>query len=154
LTNPLLDTWHIHARIVVYVLDNIAEGAFAAPAPSKGRDFMGMFAHIHNVRLMWLKSAAPDLLSALNKIEKGQPLDRAGLRAALEASAQAMGSMLEQAIASGGKVKGFKPHASAFVGYLIAHESYHLGEIGIALNQIGFPLDQKVAFGMWEWGSR
>ena len=53
-----------------------------------------------------------------------------------------------------GTIKGFKPHVPAFLGYLIAHESYHHGEIGIALNEIGYPLDRKTAFGLWEWGVR
>lgn len=57
-------------------------------------------------------------------------------------------------MATGGKIKGFRPHASAFLGYLVAHESYHQGEIGLILGQAGLPLDKKVAYGMWEWGVR
>jgi hypothetical protein len=53
-----------------------------------------------------------------------------------------------------GKIKGFKPHPHAFASYLIAHEHYRLGEIGVALTQSGYPLDKKTAFGMWEWGVR
>ena len=34
-------------------------------------------------------------------------------------------ALLGKAVASGGKVKGFKPHATAFLGYLISHESQH-----------------------------
>jgi uncharacterized damage-inducible protein DinB len=112
-----------------------------------------MFAHIHNVRLMWLQSAAPTLLAGLNKIEKEQAVDKALLRTALAASADAIAQLIEQALPTG-KVKGFKPHATAFVGYLIAHEAYHQGEIGVALQQGGHPLDKKVAYGMWEWGVR
>ncbi len=37
---------------------------------------------------------------------------------------------------------------AAFVGYLVAHDGYHWGEIGIALAQSGRPLDRKVAYGM------
>ncbi|MDQ6694251.1 MAG: hypothetical protein M3014_07495 [Chloroflexota bacterium] len=55
---------------------------------------------------------------------------------------------------SGGKIKGFKPHAVAFLGYMIAHESYHHGEIGLLLGQMGHPLDKKVAYGLWKWGVR
>jgi hypothetical protein len=41
-----------------------------------------------------------------------------------------------------------------FNDYLVAHESYHHGEIGIILTLSGQPLDMKTAFGMWEWGIR
>src|SRR5262245_10501514 len=121
----LLDTWRIHSRIDLYILDAIAPEAWAAAAPAKGRGFAQMLAHIHNVRLMWLQSAAPELLAGLGKIEKGDSHDQAALRAALAASAQAIEALLRQAFVAGGKVKGFKPHAPAFLGYLIAHESYH-----------------------------
>ncbi len=54
----------------------------------------------------------------------------------------------------GDKVKGFNPHATAFLGYLISHESHHRGQIGWTLKQSGRPFDQKTAFGLWEWGVR
>jgi uncharacterized damage-inducible protein DinB len=151
--DQLLETWRIHCRINLYILDAIAPEAWSGPPPAKGRGFAQMFAHLHNVRLMWLQSAAPELLDGLAKIEKSD-VDRAALRDALAASGPAIEAMLQIALASSGKIKGFKPHAPAFLGYLIAHESYHHGEIGIALAQIGHPLDKKTAYGMWEWGVR
>jgi uncharacterized damage-inducible protein DinB len=154
LADQVLETWRIHGRILLYTLDAIAPEAFGAPPPRKGRGFAQMFAHIHNVRLLWLKSAAPAALNGLAKIEKGDPLTPEGLRQALASSAAAVEGLLAASLASGGKVKGFRPHAAAFMGYLIAHEAYHQGEIGLALAEIGFPLDQKTAYGMWEWGVR
>ena len=108
---------------------------------------------MHNVRLLWLKSAAPELLASLAKIE-GATGDKASLVNALENSGQAIASLLQKALAAGGKVKGFKPHAVAFLGYLISHESHHRGQIGWTLKNTGHPLDQKTAYGLWEWGVR
>jgi len=150
----LLETWEIHNRIVIYVLDAVAREALESAPGAKGRSAGEMFAHLHNVRLMWLKSAGPDLLEGINKIEKEDAIDKEMLRRSLEKSGRAIGTLLQQSLAAGGKVKGFKPHASAFLGYLISHEAYHQGEIGIVLAQSGHPLDKKVAYGMWEWGTR
>lgn len=111
-----------------------------------------MFAHLHNVRLMWLE-LTPELLRGLAKVERDKAADKKLLRRSLEASGRAMEALLKQGIAAG-KIKGFKPHPVAFLGYAIAHESYHLGEIGMTLKQAGYPLDQKIAYGMWEWGKR
>jgi len=79
---------------------------------------------------------------------QGEPRQRAGN------SGQAIASLLQKALAAGGKVKGFKPHAVAFLGYLISHESHHRGQIGWTLKNTGHPLDQKTAYGLWEWGVR
>jgi uncharacterized damage-inducible protein DinB len=152
--DPLVETWAIHNRINLYLLDAIADEALGATLNGKGRSVSDLFAHIHNVRLMWLKAAAPDLLEGLEKLETRTVVARDRLRSSLEASGAAVGTLLERAVAAGGKVKGFKPHASAFLGYLISHESHHRGQVGWALKHSGHPLDQKTAFGLWEWGVR
>ncbi len=153
MNDQLLDAWNIHNRIQLFVLDAVPPEALGAVAASKGRSVGQMFAHIHNVRLMWLEVAAPELMAGLAKIEKEQSADHALLRRSLEDSGRAVGSLLKKGIDAGGKIKGFKPHVTAFLGYLIAHDGYHQGEIGMALKQAGHPLDQKVAYGMWEWGT-
>ncbi len=103
---------------------------------------------------MWLKSAAPELLERQEKIEKEQSENKAHLLNSLSKSGAAIAVLLGNALERGGKVKGFKPHAVTFMGYLISHESYHRGEIGIILTQAGHPLDKKVTYGLWEWGVR
>ncbi len=152
--DDLLDTWRIHTRIILFVLDAIPMVAFESPSPKSGRSFNQMFAHIHNVRLMWLQPNEPKFSAGLSKLEKDEPLTKDRLRAALVGSGEAMGALLQDRLSIGSNIKGFKPHVPAFIGYLIAHEAYHQGEIGIALREIGHPLERKTAFGMWEWGFR
>lgn len=149
-----LETWQIHNRINLYLLDAIETPALRSLSASKGRTVGEQFAHIHNVRLMWLKSAAPELLAGLPKLEKEQALDKKSLRKGLLDSGEAISSLLKKAMSDGGKVKGFKPHATAFLGYLISHESHHRGQIALSLKQSGNPLDKKVLYGIWEWGVR
>src|SRR5215510_4781302 len=150
----LTETWGINNRINLYLLDGIKDEALGDVSASKGRSVAEAFAHLHNVRLMWLKSAAPELLEGLEKIEKEAALDRKRLKSSLEASGKAIETLFEKSVAAGGKVKGFKPHATAFLGYLISHESHHRGQIVLALKQSGHPVDKKIAYGIWEWGVR
>lgn len=148
----LIETWTIHNRINLYLLAAVAPEGLGAVMP-KHRSVFQIFAHIHNVRLMWLKASAPDLLEGLTKIE-GKDGGKADLESALTASSRAIEDLLRRSLAAGGKVKGFKPHAAAFAGYLISHESHHRGQIVWTLKDSGHPVDQKTAFGLWEWGVR
>lgn len=153
MTDPLIETWQINARVVLYAFDAVDDAVFALPLPTRGRSALQMCAHIHDVRVLWLESskALPD---GLVKLGRQDVYDRIALRAALESSGDAIAAMVGVALESGKRIPGFKPHAPAFVGYLISHESYHLGEIGVALREVGYPLDRKTSFGMWEWGVR
>ncbi len=147
------EAWRIHNRINLYLLDAINEQELGFVLSSKGRTCGEQFAHIHNVRLMWLKSADASLLAALEKVEK-EAVTKARLIEALTASGAAIEKLLENALAGDGKVKGFKPHVTAFFAYLVSHESHHRGQICLTMKQGGRALDKKVAFGIWEWGTR
>ena len=151
--NEITDTWNIHNRINLYLLEALAEEHLADTAASKGRSVGEQFAHIHNVRLMWLKASEPVLLEGLLKLEKGTPLTKKLLSEELVKSSEAIARLLDKCFAEG-RIRGFKPHPSAFLGYLISHESHHRGQIMTSLKQSGHLPDKKVQFGIWEWGSR
>jgi uncharacterized damage-inducible protein DinB len=149
----IIDTWNINNRINLYMLEAVPTEALTDVSASKGRNVAEQFAHLHNVRLMWLKPAAPELMEGLEKIEKEAAVDKKLLIRSLKESGKAMEALLKKAIADG-KVKGFKPHVTAFLGYILAHESQHRGQIALALKQSGHALDKKIAYGIWEWGVR
>jgi uncharacterized damage-inducible protein DinB len=149
-----IETWDIHNRINLYLLDAIEPEHLKAVSASKGRNVGEQFTHIHNVRLMWLKQAAPELTDKLQKIEKEDATSKQLLQQSITDSGLAINLLLTRSFESGGKIKGFKPHAVAFLGYLISHESHHRGQIALSLKQAGHPLSKKVLFGIWEWGVR
>jgi uncharacterized damage-inducible protein DinB len=149
----LIETWEINNRITLYLLNAIDEKYLTDISASKGRTVGEQFAHIHNVRLMWLKAAMPVLLEGQTKIEKENKLTKKLLSAELEKSSEAISKLLANGFETG-KIKNFKPHPSAFFGYLISHEGHHRGQIILSLKQSGHAIDQKTQYGIWEWGSR
>lgn len=151
--DQLIETWQIHNRINLYLLNAIAPEALNACATKKGRSVADQFAHIHNVRMMWLSVAAPDLVTGFEKIEKGTALSLAELETALIKSGEAIENLLLRGIETG-RIKGFKPHVTAFLGYVISHESHHRGQILLTLKLTGQMVDKKIQFGLWEWGTR
>jgi uncharacterized damage-inducible protein DinB len=148
---PLLDAWRINNRINLYLLEALTPEALATPL-TKGKAVGDQFAHIHNVRLMWLKASAPELHEPLSKIENGA--DHAQLQTGLQASGDAIEELLRRADSPDGRVKNFKPHAAGFLSYMVAHESFHRAQAEVALRQAGTPLPDKIAYGTWEWGAR
>jgi uncharacterized damage-inducible protein DinB len=153
LPQALLTSFDTNDRINRYMIENLpAEAWRAEPLPGKGRTIAAIVAHLHNVRVMWLKAAAKG-----SKIP--EQLDRTSVTPAqatkaLEQSRAALSAVLKSALESDGRVKGFRPDVAGFFGYLIAHDAHHRGQICMLARQVGHPLPQKAMFGMWEWGTR
>jgi uncharacterized damage-inducible protein DinB len=149
----LLNAFNTNNRINQYLIDNLPAAAWNAPAPGgKGRTIPAIVAHMHNVRVMWLKAANKEG-------EIPEPLNRAkvtptqALRA-MEQGRQALSVVISRALEGDGRIKGFRPDVAGFLAYLIAHDAHHRGQITLLARQAGHPLPQKAMFGMWEWGSR
>ncbi len=153
LSSALLNAFEINDRINQCLIDNLpAEAWRADPPDGKGRDIASIVAHMHNVRVMWLKAMAkeskiPDQLER-TKVTPAQA------KKGLDESRNALRVVLDNAKQSDGRVKGFRPDVAAFFGYLIAHDAHHRGQVTMLARQIGHSLPQKAMFGMWEWGTR
>jgi uncharacterized damage-inducible protein DinB len=153
LPEALLTAFDTNDRINQYLIENVpAEAWDAKPSGGKGRTVQAIVAHMHNVRVMWLKASAkgskiPEQLDR----SRATPEDAV---AALEKSRAALRAVLEAALAGNGRVSGFRPDVAGFFGYLVAHDAHHRGQICMLARQVGHAIPQKVMFGMWEWGTR
>ncbi|MGB8976266.1 MAG: DinB family protein [Terriglobales bacterium] len=159
LADALLGAFDTNDRINHYLIDNLPDEAWRAEPPDgKGRDIASIVAHMHNVRVMWLK-AAGGKASPERDAKIPEQLDRhkvtpAQARKGLAESRAALHEVLRASLAADGHIKGFRPDVAGFVGYLIAHDAHHRWQVTMLARQAGHPISQKAMFGMWEWGSR
>ncbi len=156
LARALVHAWRTNERMNQFLLEHLDERAWDLPPPlakkGAGRTIAAIVAHVHNVRHMWLVvamkgAAVPD------KIDR-KAITLAGARKALAASALAMEKLFETSIESGGRVKNSGLDVQGFLGYSIAHEAHHRGQIMMLARQLGHPFAQEANFGMWDWKNR
>jgi uncharacterized damage-inducible protein DinB len=151
--DSLLAAFAINNRINEFLIRAVPDAAWrAAPPEGKGRTIAAIFAHIHNVRGTWLKSFGGDV-EIPEKLERNSCTKEDAVRS-LEESWRALDGVLRTSLTTDGRIRGFKPDAGGFLGYLFAHDAHHRGQIAMLARQAGHPISQSAMFGMWEWGTR
>ncbi|HSZ01835.1 MAG TPA: DinB family protein, partial [Terriglobales bacterium] len=107
LHQALLTSFDTNDRINQYMIENLPTEVWRAEPPEgKGRTVAAVVAHMHNVRVMWLKAAAKESMIP-------EQLDRttvtpAQATKALEQSRAALSAVLKSAVESDGRIKGFR----------------------------------------------
>lgn len=148
----LVNAFNTNNRINQYLIDHLPPPVWKAKTPDgKGRTVGAIVAHMHNVRVMWLKAAKAERIP--EQLDRSKVTVARALRA-LEESRGALSIVISRALDSDGRIRGFRPDVAGFVAYLIAHDAHHRGQITMLARQLGHPLPQKAMFGMWEWNSR
>ena len=113
LAEALLSAFDTNDRINQYLLDNLPAEAWRAELPGKkGRDVAAVVAHMHNVRVMWLKAT-------IGKLKVPEQLDRfkvtpAQAKKALESSRAALREVLSRPSTAMAASKAFAPISPDF----------------------------------------
>jgi len=151
LAGQVLETWRRHNEILLLLLAAIpAKGMTALPAGSRGRTVALQFAHVDHVRRGWLSYFETGKRPKLPRDDKANPPNKPQLKKTLRDSARKVEAFLSDCIQTDAVPKRFSDHALRWMGYLIAHESHHRGQIALALKQSGLRLPEKVSMdGLW-----
>jgi uncharacterized damage-inducible protein DinB len=148
----LVETWRANQRINLLLLGRISdEGLRCTLSTRGGRDVARQFAHLHDVRVMWLESRDRAAARGLTRFASKESPDRERLAAALAASSEAVERFLSDCAAGRRRKPGFRRGVVTALGYFIAHESHHRGSILLTLKQCGHGLDQETRYAIWDW---
>jgi len=145
-------------RMNQMLIEHLDPNAWRAKPPGKARTIVAIFTHMHNVRTKWVRLTAPHLKvpGQLNRAHCTPQQARAGL----SESAARCAEMLAEALGgSGGRVEKFRrdgwappwPVGPEMLCYMLCHEAHHRGQVCMLAHQLGFPLPNKVAYGIWNW---
>jgi uncharacterized damage-inducible protein DinB len=148
----LIETWTTHNHKNLMLIAALPPSALERTLSERGGRTIGQqLIHVHNVRLQWLEVCAVDIFRKYNAIDKESKPGIQQLGKSFTESGAGIIELLARGWDAGGIVKGFKKGVLPLLGYFIAHESHHRGNIMLTLKQIGEKLPDKVKWGLWEW---
>jgi uncharacterized damage-inducible protein DinB len=151
LEEQVLATWRLNNDVLLYLFDHIPpKGMTARPSDSKGRDVRAQFAHLCRVREAWVGYFRTGQRPKLPRFDKAKPPTRAQVRKAVVRSGREVGAFLQDALRGAARTRMFGTNPLRWLGYLIAHDSHHRGQILLALKQSGYRLPDTIAIqGIW-----
>lgn len=152
--DQIIKTWKTHNKMNLLLLNAIDdEGLKARPiAKREGMNVAHQFAHMQNVRYWGVEAHCKEYLEGVIKIERESAENKKLLVKSLRDSSAAIETIIRAVIEGKAKFRSFKPGVIVYMGYLISHESHHRGLIMISLKQSGIKLNDKIKWGIWEWG--
>ena len=159
--DTLLETYACNDAMNQLILSSLDPRAWRAQPPGQkghGRTIAAIFAHLHNVRLSWLKNSAPHL-----KCPRPLDPDRCTMKqtaAAHRKSATQCLRMLTDALSADPRrrVKKFSrdgytqtwPAGGTMFAYMFSHEAHHRGQILMLGHQLGHRILHDTP-GVWHW---
>jgi uncharacterized damage-inducible protein DinB len=154
LARAAMHTLATNNRVDIFPLENLSDELWSAKVPGAAKTIRAIAVHIHNVRCMWVK-----MLGRKLGVRPPRSLDRSRATrpeamAAFRESHAALARILEAGLAAGCKVAGFPPDVMHYLGYFLAHDAHHRGQICLLARELGHALPKEVVFGLWHWSSR
>lgn len=163
LRDTILGAWKTNNQVTVFLVEHLSPELWGTAIPGAPRRTVRMIAgHIHNARCMWIKTLGKEYDIAVPRSIDRYKVTPKDLIPALQLSGKGILSLLEFGCDHGGTI----PASSAYVwrnlpldvghvlGYFIAHEGHHRGQIVMLARQLGHRLPPEVTNGLWQWSKR
>lgn len=163
LRDTLFDTWRTNNRLTVFLIEHLSPQLWITAVPGAPRRTIQMIAgHVHNARCRWIKTLGQEFGLLVPRAVDRRRVGRRELVQALHRSSEGILRLLTLGCEQGGII----PAASTYVwrnlpldvghvlGYFVAHEAHHRGQIVLVARVVGERLPPSVTDGLWQWTKR
>jgi uncharacterized damage-inducible protein DinB len=160
LADAIRNAWRTNHRATTLLVGSVPAAAWAAAAPGlPGKSIRTISAHLHNSRRAWLRTlGAPHGIAIPESVDR-RAVTPKRLVAALNRSGRAMEELLALGARHGGRIPATKAYVwrnlpldiAHVLAYFVAHEGHHRGQILMIARQLGRPLPDAAADGVWHF---
>jgi uncharacterized damage-inducible protein DinB len=163
LCEAILATWRTNNRITLFLFEHLPPGLWAATVPGAPRRTIRMIAgHIHNARCMWIKTLGEPHGLPVPPLVNRHRVGARQLLPALRRSGKGIICLLQLGCQHGGVIPATRSYmwrnlpldVAHVLGYFIAHEGHHRGQIVLVARALGHRLPSEVTAGLWQWSQR
>lgn len=163
LRDSILDSWKTNDRVTVFLVESLPAELWESQVPGEPRRTVRMLAvHLHNARCRWIKTlGAPHGIAVPEMVDRftARPKD---VVAGLKRSGAGILALLELGCDRGGEVpatplyvwRNLPLDVGHVLGYFVAHEGHHRGQIVMIARQLGHRLPAEITNGLWQWTKR
>jgi len=145
LLEAFLDSWDRSNTILINLLRSVPAGGLEARATPTSHTVSEMFTHVHHERMVSVFEEAPEFAGTLPEKEWAFEPDPARIEQMLTESAARVRQAVKARIEAGRPLDIHYDHPILLIQLLIFHESYHHGQIKLALKIAGSPVTDDQA---------
>jgi uncharacterized damage-inducible protein DinB len=156
----LIAAWRTTNRVTTYLVENLPAELWSQPVPGVPRRTVRQIAaHLHNCRCSWVRALGAKHGVAVPRSVDLRRVRQKELVRALARSSAGIVALIRLGVARGGAVppamwQNFPTDLAHFLGYFVAHEAHHRGQLILIARQLGHRLPTAVTGGLWQWKTR